>query len=172
MKNPTYDWKKRPFTPTQIFSMQRAFDKAARHMLTQNKKCMSVGETEKGVAYDACWYRGQDDSAGLMCAVGALIDDDAYCPSLERTRADSPTVRQAVAKSGYYGLPPEFLVALQGIHDLFETQLWKPQLRRLAYDLGLNWNIDLADPEPEPEPVPAKQQRVPTLHPMAITALK
>ena len=90
---------------------QRAFDVAVRELKKQGGR--SVNDDE------GCMYRGTN---GSMCAVGALIADEHYCPSFEGNGVSSPDlgdkIRAAVARSGYC-VSPSLLSELQRAHDAF-----------------------------------------------------
>jgi hypothetical protein len=118
---------------------QELFDKVATHLLAQDKP--SVSTTDK----DSCMYRSQD---GLKCAVGCLIPDDLYRPTIEyihiRTlldklpaiysEADITTLAKAGISEEHIGL----LSALQSIHDVFSPTSWCYRLHCLADDMMLN----------------------------------
>lgn len=62
-----------------MIGCQETFDRVAKHLLKQNKK--SVNGTQ-------CMYRSSD---GLQCALGCLIPDELYVPSLEGTTLRTST---------------------------------------------------------------------------------
>ena len=70
---------------------------------------------QRSVALDifGCAYRG---AAGKKCAIGHLIPDENYRPSLEISCASSPKVRQAANIPD--GVSDEFLIELQRCHDM------------------------------------------------------
>lgn len=103
---------------------QRLFDTAARHMLQQGKKARaSSGE---------CCYRHQ----GLMCAVGALINDEHYSYStLEGHGMGDSHVQWAVERSQGLkpgSLPARMLQELQRVHDNHGVVGWRAELFRVA----------------------------------------
>jgi hypothetical protein len=111
-------------------SDQEAFDRVARHLLTQGRRAQYGGAT----AYsDACRYRAPD---GAMCAIGCLIPDEEYDPHIEGKGAgdlieDWPELRPY--------LPSLRLAkALQGLHDVCPVERWPEQLRRIADEFGLD----------------------------------
>jgi hypothetical protein len=109
---------------------QRAFDVAVRQLKKQGcRSTLGVG----------CAYRGAN---GSMCAVGALIADEHYCPSFEGNDVISlvigDKIRAAVSRSGYC-VSPALLSDLQDAHDAFypfEEVLI--QLRKVAKRRRLN----------------------------------
>ncbi len=116
-------------------TMQQVFDKAATHLLKQGKR--SEGHGRASGADTTCLYRGPE---GRMCAVGALISDEAYSPTLEGKSARSEGVRAALEKSGCpIDAPAADLYArLQRIHDMRPASEWKARLVRAARDFNLN----------------------------------
>lgn len=117
-------------------NLQQIFDKTASHLLKQGTQ--SVLEDS-----DTCAYRGQD---GLMCAVGCLINEDAYNWSLEGTAIDdSPNVQRALRHSGIEfdtdGQVMLLLTRLQAIHDTKEESDWAASLGELANELGLKFDM-------------------------------
>jgi tRNA(Met) C34 N-acetyltransferase TmcA len=59
-----------------------------------------------------CQYRGRN---GLKCAIGHLIPDENYCPTLEGKGAELLVVREAANIP--LDVPISFLVDLQTCHD-------------------------------------------------------
>ena len=117
-------------------NLQQIFDKTASHLLKQGTQ--SVLEDS-----ETCAYRGQD---GLMCAVGCLINEDAYNWSIEGTAIDdSPNVQRALRNSGIEfdtdGQVMRLLTRLQTIHDTKEEGDWAALLGALANELGLKFDM-------------------------------
>ena len=116
--------------------LQQIFDKTASHLLKQGTQAVLEDS-------DTCAYRGQD---GLMCAVGCLINEDAYNWCLEGTSIDdSPSVQRALRHSGIEfdtdGQVMLLLTRLQDIHDTKEESDWASSLGELADELGLKFNM-------------------------------
>ena len=116
-------------------NLQQIFDKTASHLLKQG--IQSTLEDD-----DTCAYRGQD---GSMCAVGCLINDDAYNWYLEGTSVDDcKKVQKALRNSGIEfdadGQVMRLLTRLQTIHDTKEEGDWAASLGVLANELGLKFN--------------------------------
>mgnify|MGYP000040963208 CR=1 FL=1 len=117
-------------------NLQQIFDKTASHLLKQG-----IQSTFEDT--DRCAYRGQD---GSMCAVGCLINDDAYNWYLEGTSVDDcKKVQKALRNSGIEfdtdGQVMRLLIMLQGIHDTKEESDWAASLRALANELGLKFDM-------------------------------
>jgi hypothetical protein len=99
---------------------RKVFKTIATHMLTQNE----VSEDDYN-----CLYR---TSAGLLCAIGILIDNDNYSEELESHDVHNSAVSTAVSRS--LGSPPlssgdrVFLGALQDIHDYSVPPEWRKKL--------------------------------------------
>ncbi len=108
---------------------QEIFDKVAKHLLTQNAK------SGDGSNY---LYRGPN---GMMCAVGCLIDDNAYSPDFEKCRIQSPPVKEALFSSGVVCQHDNesLLTRLQMIHDYKDVVNWKQQLESCANHFGLKF---------------------------------
>jgi hypothetical protein len=103
---------------------QEIFDTVVAHLRKQNE----VSVDDVGV----CKYRSDD---GLKCAVGCLIDDDHYEPSME-----GKTVEILIE----LGLLPEhlkphknLLIELQTIHDHDDPGNWESEFERVAECLNL-----------------------------------
>jgi hypothetical protein len=75
-------------------TLQETFDKMVNHLRKQNSKSLLADERD-----DTCAYRGKD---GKMCAVGCLIEDEFYDPSLEENIVYDEKVKNALRNSGYY----------------------------------------------------------------------
>ena len=124
-----------------MLTKQEIFNIVAKHLIQQH--CQS--KNEKGV----CVYRGKD---GMKCAVGVLILDEHYYPSLENvipffyTPYSGPEtfkLNRALSKSG---VPEDagvykLLRDLQKLHDCNKPGLWEDLLRERAEIEGLEWPI-------------------------------
>ena len=109
---------------------QEVFDKVYWHLLRQGRRSML--EHEKG---EICAYRGE---GGTKCAVGCLIPDDAYSPSMEglgvhqlrRSGDNNPLT--AIGLEHFY-----LLRSLQSVHDRDDPSIWRRQLKRVANAFSL-----------------------------------
>ena len=113
----------------------QVFKKVAEHLLQQRVRSVNVEE-------DFCMYRNPDN--GLTCAVGCLITDAHYYPSLENASADSEVVCEAVSQS--IGSPlnkndVRLLYRLQEIHDYDEPKRWREKLNEAA-EMYFNKNLE------------------------------
>lgn len=113
---------------------QQFFDRVATHLLTQKQRSYDPRRAE-------CRYRGP---AGLQCAIGCLIPDEAYHPSFEgwnawADTAESRAIRRAAGIRGrkQVGLATN----LQQVHDLDEPTVWASCLREVAGDHGLRATV-------------------------------
>lgn len=120
---------------------QEAFDIVKRHLLTQKK----ISVNHEGV----CQYRGPD---GLKCAIGALIPDEIYNPTMENhtikellSRAwrnkhldSSRALLEVLGK-----VDENLLKVLQFHHDIAPlheaVQYWMVQLKEVARVYNLKW---------------------------------
>lgn len=109
---------------------QEVFDQAAKHLLTQNRKCLNSD--------GACKYRLiSSNGEVLKCAAGCFIGDDEYDESFEGDSWDSLIYRKHVNNMHSY-----LISSLQGIHDSCSVESWESHLSRLAEKLGLQFNIE------------------------------
>jgi hypothetical protein len=120
-------------------TLQEIFDRVATHLLTQGKR--AVGSESE------CRYRTE---AGLMCAIGCLIEPKLYSPGMEKKSLRNIAVHGPVSQS--LGLSAkefindgpyfELLDTLRIVHDHGAIKEWKADLKELAADRGLEWNHD------------------------------
>jgi hypothetical protein len=112
-------------TPNQ---KQEVFNRVATHMLTQMKRSMR---------YKMCAYRGDN---GLKCAVGCLISDENYCPTIEDKTVSSHEVRsrvEATLGTRLEETTTRLLRNMQQIHDNTQPSDWFIRLYNLAVNHGL-----------------------------------
>lgn len=115
-----------------MLTMQQIFDKVSHHLLTQNAKAMGQFK---------CMYR---TSNGLMCAVGCLIPDELYDPSLESWIGSDPAILDVLKKANVLSedvtsnsLMADFFLDLQELHDHSRPEDWQKNLNSLAEGRGL-----------------------------------
>lgn len=112
---------------------QRWFDTVTRHLLSQKEKSLFKEED------DSCAYRGLD---GKKCAIGCLIPDSKYEPSMEGFHATNPRILWYLSEEdepeSISGTDVCFLGELQGIHDNLKPCEWWFGLDRLVSVYGLN----------------------------------
>ena len=108
---------------------QRIFNKAARHLLKQNKK-------SEDFLSRRCMYRGPN---GLKCAVGCLIPDSKYVPNME-DKTVYMLINMNLAPL-YFTEHFELLRNLQKIHDTCDVNAWRDSLQNLATMNKLKWQI-------------------------------
>lgn len=113
------------------YELQEVFDRVARHLLKQRSRSYHKG---------GCAYRGK---AGKMCAVGCLIADEHYRPSLEGRNLQSELVQAALKDSGINVTENmKFMLEdLQACHDYNEVSTWPQVLRRIAGHYKLNTEV-------------------------------
>lgn len=121
--------------------LQAVFDKVAKHLLTQNKRAMKDFPGEYPI--DRCAYRGD---GGAMCAVGCLIPDDVYDPSMEGRSAGEVMrmlhgVRELASVSQALGVSHAMLSALQNAHDNYEPFEWPMELAYIARQYNLSFTM-------------------------------
>ena len=116
---------------TMTYTRQELFTKVATHLLTQNAKSLMPGTSaDDGV----CAYRGEK---GLMCAVGCLIPDSLYQPTLEKKAVTALCIKDVLAEAGVDHGDNRLLYNLQYIHDCSRVNLWRERLNHLAKEDGL-----------------------------------
>lgn len=105
-----------------MMTSQEIFDKVCKHLVTQNKKATRPGRR-------MCNYRYGD----LKCAVGCLIPDEVYKPSMEGPLTRLLSYEELKWMEPHYQL----LSHLQGIHDTTLPFDWKRRLRECAVSFNL-----------------------------------
>jgi len=123
-------------------NMRETFDIIKTHLLTQNAKSQTEISTsedwpedwyEDGEPYYSsetiCAYRGDN---GMKCAVGCIIPDDKYDPSMENVGV--------ICIRDNYGFDWDgpmvnMLKRLQHIHDVIIVSKWKCYLDRYEHEL-------------------------------------
>lgn len=106
---------------------QQIFDTAATHMLQQG---------ERSVYGNICAYRAGD--TGLKCAIGCLIPDKLYNPSMEGQGVTSPKVYNALREVGIVVESGGLLLELQQCHDRTMVEDWKEDLLKISVKYNLN----------------------------------
>jgi len=102
---------------------QQIFTTVYKHLLSQRAQSANLAGD--------CVYRGRN---GHKCAIGVLISDEDYRPSLE-----GQAVGFLLAKGGclqHLGKEHELLNMLQAIHDEVNVELWQVELKRVAKIFG------------------------------------
>lgn len=106
--------------PDYLLNEQEVFDKIITSLRKQGKK----SEDENGV----CLYRGEDN---CKCAVGHLIPDDLYHPSMETWGIDSFEIRRALLEVVDHS-SFDLITAMQRIHDRNLVSQWESSFRYVA----------------------------------------
>lgn len=112
-------------TTIQPMTKQEVFTTVVTHLRKQG--CRSIDSA--GV----CKYRG---NKGMACAVGCLISDAEYEPSMERENITAvlrlyPNLHARLASS------VELLIDLQHIHDACDVVDWENHFRTVAKTYSL-----------------------------------
>lgn len=136
-------------------SLQEIFNRVALHLLNQAKRAMSDG--------GRCKYRQKVGKETLACAVGCLITDENYKPTLENKTVDDASIRASVERS--IGLLPkngiEMLAGMQNIHDRVSVAGWGLHLGRIATKYGVQiWPVSDSLVMKPPEPVAAAKPNI------------
>lgn len=132
---------------TAQLTNQKAFNRVAKHLLTQKKKCRGMFD-----GAPTCLYRGEE---GLACAIGALIPDKLYHPRFEGKSAytlfadyaldygDDTSEGKKVEKlhkqllNYFANVDIGLLQRLQEVHDESKPNRWPAKLRRVAKNYAL-----------------------------------
>lgn len=106
-----------------MLTNREVFRIVSEHLLKQMARSQSVDRGEE------CMYRGP---GGLKCAVGVLIKDEYYSPSLEGKNVSDYGIQCALENSGVDPHTSEALLwKLQEIHDYCPVDSWRDQLNML-----------------------------------------
>ena len=107
---------------------QEVFDQVKNHLLKQNARSGVLGERWK------CKYRGLD---GLKCAAGCLISDEEYKPKME-SRTWYGLIYNGLIKETQHDV---LIKKLQIIHDDTDVENWEKDLKELAKEHGLEYEV-------------------------------
>lgn len=124
-------------------NLQVIFDRVKNHLLTQNAKSSDPYDVLGDEFVFNCRYRSNN---GLKCAIGCLITDKNYHPSLEGFSINNPVIYNsllnALKKSGIDCTTRmlEMLDALRELHDGMAVSYWEMGLKNIAAEYFLNWN--------------------------------
>lgn len=112
-------------------SRQEVYDTIARHMLSQNRRCVN----DRG----DCKYLMHDDAGVLRCAAGCLISSDRYTPAMENKRWNDLTMAAGGRGFGFSTNHLQMIQALQDIHDCkyIPPSEWPGELRTYAAENNL-----------------------------------
>jgi hypothetical protein len=125
-------------------SKQDVFNKVSLHLLKQYEKSVAPdGENpHTGKQMTKCMYRGNN---GLMCAVGCLIPDELYDPSIEEQTSSSVIAcdarLQELFEENVIDDEVFFLDSLQMIHDNTPVDEWYHELIYFAKLSLLNTDV-------------------------------
>ena len=100
-----------------MYSKQETFNRVATHLLTQSKKCQTLG--------GSCRYREND----MSCAAGCLLTDRTYNKEFEGN-----TVAEILNdfRTDWFGHNAQLVCELQDVHDDFFVDEWKHALKQCA----------------------------------------
>lgn len=116
----------------QTATAQQVFVYVANHLLTQNKKSMTHIHGVRGYG-PVCAYHG---SNGTSCAAGCLIADDEYESTFEQN-----TWTQLSDHNRVPSVHAVLIRNLQMIHDGYDVDQWKIQLKMFAKIYSFDWKI-------------------------------
>jgi len=112
--------------------LHKIFTKVKGHLLAQG--CRSAGDP--GTGFTGCRYRGLENT---KCAVGFLIKDKFYTPSIEGQSVQNSevfsVVKLSLMEDGYhnpdYSTLKGLLMDLQAMHDQSKVEDWGVELDAL-----------------------------------------
>ena len=106
---------------------QELFDKIKSHLLKQGRRSLN--------AEGKCAYRSAD---GAQCAVGCLIKDEHYDPSLEGQGVWSLEMKSILWQYGIVASQSlRLLNSLQELHDYNDPENWEAKLNEVAREFNL-----------------------------------
>jgi len=110
-------------------SDEGVFEFVKQHLIHQGQKAMAIPyDNQYGDNEYKCFYRLKDKN--LKCAVGCLIEDQFYDPSMEQKGVIDLYVRSIVSNSLPNWEPNwEMLTSLQEVHDHYEVYEWEDKLK-------------------------------------------
>jgi len=104
---------------------QSLFNTVVTHLLNQNQRSHASGS-------GACLYRGPHN---LKCAVGILLTDDEYDPSMDDL--NNATGVEDINLPERLRPFRELLIDVQHVHDNIDPPEWTEALTQTAVDHGL-----------------------------------
>lgn len=114
---------------------QKTFNTVRDHLLAQGRRSKRrARKSDPAPGSSICLYRSP---AGLSCAIGCLIPDDVYDPSIEGDPVYClpPKIRKALGIRT--DEDEELLFSLQNVHDNHDPRTWKNELTWVAEQYGL-----------------------------------
>lgn len=115
---------------------QEVFNTVAKHLFAQGKRSMK----SDSVGLEYCVYRAPD---GCMCAVGAILPDELYNPTMDEGYGLSRLMESFHEVRDFFGFENKsFLTALQVAHD--DPMHWKSTgiMKEVLRDVALNYSLD------------------------------
>ena len=111
---------------------QELFNRVKTHLLNQGAKA-ETDESTHGI--NMCQYHAE---SGLKCAVGCLITDEVYRPSMEGEDINDDLVYNGLRDSGIdmSGRALSILLKLQNVHDSNDPSDWPIALDRVEMQLA------------------------------------
>mgnify|MGYP006106210197 FL=1 len=111
---------------------QELFNRVKTHLLNQGAKA-ETDESTHGI--NMCQYHAE---SGLKCAVGCLITDEVYRPSLEGVDLTDRELWDALLDSGIDmgGKTLSILQMLQNVHDSNEPSDWSRAIDTVEMQLA------------------------------------
>ena len=111
---------------------QELFNRVKTHLLNQGERADS--DVQNAGIYECVYH----SSSGLKCAIGCLITDEVYRPSMEGEDINDDLVYNGLRDSGIdmSGKALSILWALQHIHDSHKPSEWSESIDRVEMQLA------------------------------------
>ena len=103
---------------------QHLFDTMVNHLRQQDGRSRLAHAAQ-------CAYRGAD---GAMCAVGCLISDGEYCPTMEGSG-----IQRLELADGIPSDTLQLLIDLQMTHDQTSVQFWEDDFALISRKFNLKY---------------------------------
>lgn len=111
-------------------NMQEDFDTVITHLVNQGKRSIDS-------VRDMCLYRSED---GLKCAIGCLIPDDRYNPSIEDRLVTNSEFLKFFPE---FALDATFYCELQSLHDDFNCGYKSKSFHRRVISIAEEYDLSL-----------------------------
>ena len=111
---------------------QELFNRVKTHLLNQGERANS--DVQNAGIYECVYH----SSSGLKCAIGCLITDEVYRPSLEGVDLTDRELWDALLDSGIDmgGKTLSILQMLQNVHDSNEPSDWSRAIDTVEMQLA------------------------------------
>ena len=111
---------------------QELFNRVKTHLLNQGERADS--DVQNAGIYECVYH----SSSGLKCAIGCLITDEVYRPSMEGEDINDDLVYNGLRDSGIdmSGKTVSILRKMQHVHDCADPSEWSESIDRVEMQLA------------------------------------